>query len=52
MTQLAKLTTEKLAKKWWKEYLKYHNGEDQGVHYLIGYFSNKQHRDNLYNWLK
>lgn len=52
MLQLADLTTEALAKKWYKQYLKYHRGVDQGVQYMIGYFSDKQHRDNLYNWLK
>lgn len=52
MWQLEKLTTEVLAKKWWKEYMKYHNNEDQGVKYCIGYFANKVHRDNLYKWLQ
>jgi len=52
MWQLEKLVTEELAKKWWKEYLSYHNGKDQGVRYMIGYFANKQHCNNLYNWLK
>ena len=40
-----------LAKKWWKEYLTYHNGIDQGVKYCIGYFANETHRANLYKWL-
>lgn len=52
MWQLEKLTTKALAKKWWKEYLSYHNGVDQGVKYCIGYFANVEHRNNLYNWLK
>lgn len=51
MWQLELLTTEKLAKKWWKEYLNYHK-KDQGVKYLIGYFADKEKRDNLYKWLK
>ena len=38
-----RLKIESLAKKWWKEYLKYHK-KDQGVSYLIGYFADK---DNL-----
>lgn len=51
MWQLEKLTTEELAKKWWKEYLTYHK-KDQGIHYLIGYFADEKHRKNLYKWLK
>lgn len=50
MWQLEKLTTECLAKKWYKEYLNYH-GKDQGVKYCIGYFANENHRNNLYKWL-
>ena len=52
MWQLEKLTTQDLAEKWWKEYLEYHNGIDQGVKYLIGYFANVEHSENLYKWLK
>lgn len=51
MWQLELLTEESLAKKWWKEYLNYHGGKDQGVIYCIGYFANKKHKDNLYKWL-
>jgi hypothetical protein len=51
MWQLQKLNTEELTKKWWKEYLEYHNGVDQGVKYSIGYFANESHRNNLYKWL-
>ena len=51
MWQLELLTTEELAKKWWKEYLAYHK-KDQGVRYCIGYFANETHRNNLYKWLK
>lgn len=50
MRQLEKLTTEDLAKKWYKEYLNYHK-KDQGVEYLIGYFANVAHRNNLYKWI-
>mgnify|MGYP003386841142 CR=1 FL=1 len=52
MWQLEKLKTEDLAKKWWKEYLKYHNGIDQGVKYCIGYFADETHRNNLNKWMK
>lgn len=51
MWQLEKLKIESLAKKWWKEYLKYHK-KDQGVSYLIGYFADKTHRENLRKWLQ
>ena len=51
MWQLELLTTEVLAKKWWKEYLEYHKGVDQGVKYCIGYFADEKHRNNLKNWL-
>lgn len=37
MSQLFNLT-DKTAKKWYKEYLKYHNVVDQEIDYLIGYF--------------
>jgi hypothetical protein len=50
MWQLELLKTEQLAKKWWKEYICYH-GEDQGIKYCIGYFANKEHRNNLYKWM-
>ncbi len=52
MWQLELLKTEELAKKWWKEYLRYHNGIDQGVKYCIGYFADENHRNNLAKWLK
>lgn len=52
MWQLEKLRTEPIAKKWWKEYLEYHKGKDQGVSYLIGYFADKNHRENLQAWLR
>jgi hypothetical protein len=52
MWQLEKLTTNKLAKKWFKEYLQYHKGIDQSVKYSIGYFADELHRNNLYKWLK
>lgn len=50
MLQLSLLTTEELAKNWWKEYLDYHK-EDQGIKYMIGYFADEKHRNNLYKWL-
>lgn len=37
MKSLSELTS-KNAKQWYKEYLEYHNGKDQGIGYLIGYF--------------
>lgn len=52
MWQLEKLKTEELATKWWKEYLAFHNGDNQGIKYLFGYFADEQHRNNLYKWLK
>jgi hypothetical protein len=30
--------TPKNAKQWYKEYLEFHKGVDQGVSYLVGYF--------------
>ena len=51
MSQLEKLITRKLAQKWYKQYLIYHNGKDQGVDYLIGYFTNISRRRNLRKWL-
>lgn len=41
MKQMSRLNS-KNASKWYKEYLKFHNGVDQGVDYLIGYFSDKK----------
>lgn len=52
MSQLSLLKTKKLAQKWWAEYLAYHNGEDQGVSYVIGYFADRTHSDNLRRWFK
>lgn len=39
MPQLVRLNTEEKAKAWYREYIAFHNGRDQGVRYLIGYFS-------------
>lgn len=50
MPQLVSLTSEKIAKKWYKQYLEYHKGIDQGIYYLIGYFPDN-HRNNLKKWL-
>lgn len=50
LSQLSKLT-EDTAAQWYKEYLDYHKGVDQGVKYLIGYFADVEHRNNLYKWL-
>lgn len=52
MWQLELLKTEELAKKWYKEYLEYHKGVDQGVNYMIGYFADVEHRNNLAKWFK
>ena len=52
MWQLELLKTKKLAKKWYKEYLAYHNNVDQGINYMIGYFADVKHRNNLYKWIK
>ena len=52
MGQLSLLKTKKLATKWYKEYLEYHNGVDQGINYMIGYFADEKHRNNLYKWIK
>ncbi len=51
MSQLSKLT-KNTAKEWYKEYLKYHKGVDQGINYLIGYFpetKRKMLRKTLFN---
>lgn len=45
MSQLSKLTKAN-AKQWYAEYLKFHNGIDQGINYIIGYFPDK-HRNFL-----
>lgn len=41
MKQLFKLTKDN-ASQWYKEYLAFHKGKDQGIYYLIGYFSDKK----------
>jgi hypothetical protein len=51
MSQLSLLTTKRLAKKWWKEYLAYHKGVDQGVSYVVGYFSADK-ASELREWFK
>ena len=50
MWQLEFLKTKELAKKWYKEYLEYHKGIDQGINYMIGYFADEKHRNNLFKW--
>lgn len=49
MPQLDALTNETTAKQWWKEYLEFHNGKDQGIWYLIGYF-NTEKTQQLKTW--
>lgn len=43
MKQLSQLDKTN-AKQWYKEYLDYHNGEDQGVSYVIGYFTDEKRK--------
>jgi len=50
MAQLADIDNEEQAKDWYKQYLNYHQGKDQGVKYLIGYFIDTK-RNLLNKWL-
>jgi len=43
MSQLDMLT-KKNAKEWYKEYLSYHKGIDQGIYYLVGYFTDEKRK--------
>jgi len=51
MWQLELLDNEEIAEKWYKDYLNYHNGIDQGVSYCIGYFASSKRRNNLKKWI-
>jgi hypothetical protein len=45
MKQLSSLRKDN-AKQWYKEYILYHQGVDQGISYMIGYFK-ENHRNLL-----